>query len=215
MECGNKPLFSSAHKAYSFCVGAACHILFLVGVGLMGWMLYDGLLHPLLPIGGLFGRTMDIVFLMQFPILHSFLLSSIGTKILARLHPQAVGRPLVSTSFALVASLQLVVTFLFWTPIGEIAYRAAGSIDLFLCGLFVASWLLLVKSLSDAGLGLQTGFLGWSSVVQGKEPRYKSFPTSGLFHVCRQPIYLSFFLILLTAPTWSVDRGLFILCWGT
>ncbi|HRK36076.1 MAG TPA: isoprenylcysteine carboxylmethyltransferase family protein, partial [Candidatus Hydrogenedentes bacterium] len=61
------------------------------------------------------------------------------------------------------------------------------------------------KALTDAGLGLQTGFTGWSSVVQGKRPTYKTFPTRGLFRLCRHPVYLGFALVMWTAPEVTVD----------
>ena len=58
----------------------------------------------------------------------------------------------------------------------------------------------------DAGLGVQTGYLGWTSVFNGRKPEYGPMPTRGLFAVSRQPIYLSFALILVTVPVWTPDH---------
>ncbi len=75
-----------------------------------------------------------------------------------------------------------------------------------LCALYAASWLLLLKSIVDAGFPLQTGLLGWWAVARGRAPVYPPMPRRGLFRLCRQPIYLSFALTLWTVPTWTPDQ---------
>ena len=67
------------------------------------------------------------------------------------------------------------------------------------------SWALLSISSIQAGYKVQTGSLGWTSVYLGKPV----FPTCLLvvFSIIRQPIYLSFSLVLWTSP---VGLDLFI-----
>mgnify|MGYP003307792475 CR=1 FL=1 len=67
------------------------------------------------------------------------------------------------------------------------------------------SWALLSISSIQAGYKVQTGSLGWTSVYQGKEPIFPDMPTRGMFSIIRQPIYLSFSLVLWTSPQMSVD----------
>ena len=76
-----------------------------------------------------------------------------------------------------------------------------------------ASWLFLIRALHDAGMNLQTGSLGWWALLRGERPRYPALPTGGVFQACRQPIYLAFFLILWTAPTWTPDHLILALAW--
>jgi 2-polyprenyl-6-hydroxyphenyl methylase/3-demethylubiquinone-9 3-methyltransferase len=72
--------------------------------------------------------------------------------------------------------------------------------------LYTAGWLLLLKSMFDAGITLQTGALGWWAVYRNTRPAYPPMPTRGLFRVCRQPIYLSFAITLWTVPVWTPDQ---------
>ena len=72
--------------------------------------------------------------------------------------------------------------------------------------LYATAWLLLFKSIADAGLGLQLGTIGWRAVWKGVRPVYPPMPSSGLFRLCRQPIYLSFALTLWTVPVWTPDQ---------
>ena len=67
------------------------------------------------------------------------------------------------------------------------------------------SWALLSISSIQAGYKVQTGSLGWTSVYQGKTPIFPDMPTRGLFSIIRQPIYLSFSLVLWTSPSMSLD----------
>jgi len=71
-----------------------------------------------------------------------------------------------------------------------------------------------VRALHDAGLGLQTGWIGWRALLADRSPAWPPMPERGLFACCRQPIYLGFFLVLWTGPTWSLDRLALAGVWG-
>jgi protein-S-isoprenylcysteine O-methyltransferase Ste14 len=76
-----------------------------------------------------------------------------------------------------------------------------------------AAWLFLMKAMADAGLGAQTGWLGWSAVVRGRRPVHGGLPTRGTFRRVRQPIYVAFAAILWTGPVWTPDHVLIATGW--
>jgi 2-polyprenyl-6-hydroxyphenyl methylase/3-demethylubiquinone-9 3-methyltransferase len=104
------------------------------------------------------------------------------------------------------ASAQVFLLFAFWTPSGAIWWRAEGAVLWILSGLYTVAWLLLLKAIWDAGLALQTGFLGWWAVANDRAPIFPPMPTTGLFRIMRQPIYVAFTLTLWTVPTWTPDQ---------
>jgi protein-S-isoprenylcysteine O-methyltransferase Ste14 len=96
--------------------------------------------------------------------------------------------------------------FALWSPTGTIWWQARGVTLVGLSALYAAAWLLLAKSMVDAGLSLQTGSLGWTALLRGRKPVYPPMPTTGLFRLTRQPIYVAFALTLWTVPTWTPDQ---------
>ena len=44
------------------------------------------------------------------------------------------------------------------------------------------------------------------SLAQDKKPVFPDMPTTGLFRLIRQPIYVSFALTLWTVPVWTPDQ---------
>ncbi len=75
-----------------------------------------------------------------------------------------------------------------------------------ICSAYAASWLLLIKASFDAGAEVQSGALGWMSLLGRIRPRFPDMPTLGLFRVIRQPIYVAFALTLWTVPVWTPDQ---------
>lgn len=148
----------------------------------------------------------NAILLAQFPIMHSLLLTKRGRALLAHLAPVGTGTTLSSTTYVTVASLQVFALFALWSPSGTIWWQAHGAGFAALTVLYAASWLLLGKAMSDAGLGLQTGSLGWVALLRNRKPIYPKMPESGLFRLTRQPIYVAFALTLWTVPTWTPDQ---------
>ena len=144
--------------------------------------------------------------LVQFPLAHSLLLSGAGRQILGRLAPRRVGGRMSTTTYVIVASLQVFLLFAFWTPSGTVWWRAEGATLWALSCVYAAAWLLLLKAIWDAGLALQTGFLGWWAIFRDRAPVFPPMPTTGLFRFVRQPIYVAFALTLWTVPTWTPDQ---------
>lgn len=202
-------------KIIAFIFGIFTHLIFLLAIILMAKSLYEGLSSQPwkdLPLSPLLINTFLV---LQFPFLHSIFLSTWGRAFLSKLFPGVLGKYLVTTTYALFASLQILITFAFWVPSGEIIWAASGSTHLIMTCLYIFSWILLGKSMLDAGLSIQTGSLGWTSVVRGQSPSYpQDFPREGLFRICRQPIYLSFALILWSGPVVTLDKIVLGLVWG-
>lgn len=210
----NAPLpFTPLQRGAALAIGLAGHGLFAAAAAVMFVSLYHGLAWGGPRLTGGSALAANTALAAQFAIGHSLLLSDRGRRLLARLTPLGLGRDLATTVFAAAASLQLLLVFLLWSPSGVLWAAPEGSLRVLLGTLYAISWLMLAKSMHDAGLGVQLGFTGWHAVWRGGRPAYPAFPRGGLFRHTRQPIYLSFTLILWTAPDWTPDRMLLTLGW--
>ena len=134
----------------------------------------------------------------QFMAGHSLLLTRGGQRLLARLAPH--GRTLATTTYATIASAQLLALFVLWTPSGTVWWQAEGGALWALGALYLLAWGLLTKASVDAGAEVQSGLLGWWSLWRGRRPVFPPMPETGLFRLIRQPIYVSFALTLWLVP---------------
>ena len=185
-------------------LGAVCHLIFALAVGAMIATMFFGMQHSL-------GRAAwpvmaNAALIAQFPLAHSLLLSRKGQTVLAWIYPAPHGKTLISTTYAIIASAQLLALFALWTPSGIIWWQAEGAAYWALCTAYTASWLLLMKASFDAGVEVQSGALGWLSMLARIRPVYPQMPTRGLFAIIRQPIYVAFALTLWTVPVWTPDQ---------
>jgi len=193
-------------KAAAALYGIVCHGLFAAGVAMMIWQMYFGMSRSFGTLAPPWSFFANALLVAQFPLLHSLLLTGRGRSLLARLAPAAVGRDLVPTSYVIVAALQTLLLFALWSPSGIIWWQAEGAMRGVLGLLYLASWLTLAKAIWDAGLGLQTGAIGWLAVYGNRRPAYPPMPQTGLFRFSRQPIYFAFTLTLWTVPVWTPDQ---------
>lgn len=205
-------------KALALILGIICHVSFLISIFVMWRALLGGVDIGLGHLPAPFSIVEDAVLILSFPLLHSLLLTSGGRNWLAqrlpsRLFSASESRTLVTTLFAITASLNLLAVFLLWTPSGLVLFELTGK--WWWIGVFANSicWLLLVRALWDAGLSLQTGAIGWISVFRGIRPQFPPMPEQGVFKLCRQPIYLSFALILWIGPVMTLDKLALALIW--
>ncbi|MCI0589208.1 MAG: isoprenylcysteine carboxylmethyltransferase family protein [Planctomycetes bacterium] len=193
--------------------GLVTHALFLAAVGAMAWSLHEGMRPGLGTLRGAPAWIANAALALQFPLLHSILLTRRGRNALARAVPCGIGRDLAPTTFAGVAALQILATFALWSPVGPTLEDPRGPV-LWICrGAFAGSWLLLGKAMADAGLGLQTGYAGWTAVLRGRRFDLGPMPARGLFRTCRQPVYLAFALVLWTAPVRTLDGLMLAAVW--
>jgi methanethiol S-methyltransferase len=197
---------ATTRRVLALCYGVLCHGCFLLGVGTMMAAMFFGMTRSLGAVTAPWNWIANALLLAQLPAGHSLLLTKRGRRTLAALAPGGTGSTLAPTTYAIVASLQVFVLFAFWSPTGVIWWSAHGNALAGMTALYVTAWLLLGKSMADAGLDLQTGSLGWVALWRNRAPVYPKMPESGLFRFTRQPIYVSFTLTLWTVPTWTPDQ---------
>jgi methanethiol S-methyltransferase len=106
----------------------------------------------------------------------------------------------------MIASAQLLALFALWTPSGVVWWRAEGAMFWAVSAAYATSWLILLKASFDAGAEVQSGALGWMSLLARIRPVFPDMPTQGLFRLIRQPIYVAFALTLWTVPVWTPDQ---------
>lgn len=187
-------------------LGLLCHALFAAAVFAMIAAMYFGLSESLGRVPWPWAALANAILILQFPLVHSLLLTPRGGNLIARLIPGPHGGTLATTTYAIIASAQLLALFAFWTPSGIVWWRADGVLFWIIVAAYAGSWLLLMKASFDAGAELQSGALGWLSLLAQKRPVFPDMPTKGLFRVIRQPIYVAFALTLWTVPVWTPDQ---------
>jgi protein-S-isoprenylcysteine O-methyltransferase Ste14 len=186
--------------------GVLCHVLFAIGVSAMILAMFFGLSESFGAVRWPWAVLANAALIAQFPLAHSLLLTRPGGRLLARLIPGAYGETLTTTTYAIIASVQLLALFALWTPSGIIWWRAEGAAFWAITAAYALSWLLLLKACFDAGAEVQSGALGWMSVMARIRPIFPDMPTQGLFRLIRQPIYVAFALTLWTVPVWTPDQ---------
>ena len=195
-----------ARIGVAFLYGLICHLTFAAAVLAMIIAMFFGMSESLGRVPAPWAIIANIFLILQFPLTHSMLLSKRGGGVLAKLAPRTFGPTLATTTYAIIASVQLLALFAFWTPSGIIWWQAEGTAFAIICGLYAASWLLLIWACYDAGAEVQSGALGWMSLAQNIKPVFPDMPIKGLFSVIRQPIYVSFALTTWTVPVWTPDQ---------
>jgi protein-S-isoprenylcysteine O-methyltransferase Ste14 len=201
-----RPPSGAGRVALAWAMGTACHGIFAMAVLAMIAAMFFGMSESLGRVPWPWAALANAVLLVQFPLVHSALLSRRGTALLGRLVPGPHGKTLSTTSYAIIASLQLLALFALWTPSGIVWWRAEGGVFWAVCAAYAGAWLVLIKASWDAGAEVQSGALGWMSLAANRAPRFPPMPERGLFSVIRQPIYLAFALTLWTVPVWTPDQ---------
>lgn len=187
-------------------IGVLCHLVFALGVLAMVLAMFFGMSKSLGSVPWPWAVIVNALLILQFPMAHSWLLTGRGGRLLMRLFPGEHGSTLSTTTYAIIASVQLLLLFAFWTPSGIVWWQAQGWLLLLLSSMYAASWILLAKASFDAGIEVQSGALGWLSMLADKKPVFPDMPTLGLFQFIRHPIYAAFVLTLWTVPTWTPDQ---------
>jgi protein-S-isoprenylcysteine O-methyltransferase Ste14 len=198
--------FSRA-KLLALISGIICQLSFFGAVTVMAIGLHGEMRGIPTPSSIGYGAIWNVLILLLFPILHSLLLSSKGRTIVASLLPGEIGRHLATTTFVTIASLQLIALFLFWSHLGGSEWRPHPTLIPLWEACYGGAWALLAVAMVQAGLGIQMGLLGWTSVLRGAAPRYPSFPTKGLYTICRHPVYFAMALVSCTGPVWNIDHA--------
>ena len=195
----------TGNKLLAIFYGLMCHGIFLVAGVVMFFTILTGFQFSVGPTEGYSAVAINFLLLVQFPAGHSFFLSNRGMKVLEIFAPKSYAKTLRTTVYATIASIQLILLFTFWNFSGVFIWQIETPASITMIILNLLSWALLSISSIQAGYKVQTGSLGWTSVYQGKKPVFPDMPTRGLFSIIRQPIYLSFSLVLWTSPQMTLD----------
>ena len=206
MRAALNPAPGAGRIAFALTLGLICHTVFTAAVLAMITAMFFGLSESYGRVPWPWALIANAALILQFPLGHSLLLTGSGGRWLARLIPGPHGAILATTTYAIIASFQLLALFLLWTPSGIVWWRAEGTAFWGLCAAYAASWLLLIKASYDAGAEVQSGALGWMSLLAQIRPVFPDMPTRGLFRVIRQPIYVAFAFTLWTVPVWTPDQ---------
>ena len=206
VSAASRPPPGAGRIALALGMGLLCHTLFAAAVLAMMVAMFSGLSGSLGTASGLWAVGANAALILQFPLVHSLLLTRRGGQWLTRLIPGPHGATLATTSYAIIASVQLLALFALWTPSGSVWWRAEGAAFWAISALYAASWLLLIKASFDAGTEVQSGALGWLSLVARIRPIFPDMPTQGLFRLIRQPIYVAFAMTLWTVTVWTPDQ---------
>ena len=190
----------------SFRKVAEFHALFAVGVLSMIVAMFFGLSQSFGTVPWPWAILANAALIVQFPIAHSILLTKKGNGILQQLIPGPHGATLATTTYAIIASAQLLALFTLWTPSGIIWWQAEDWMFWMISVVYAVAWLILSKASFDAGAEVQSGALGWMSLMARIRPVFPDMPTQGLFRLIRQPIYVAFALTLWLVPVWTPDQ---------
>ncbi|MEX0450842.1 hypothetical protein V6X62_03300 [Spiribacter sp. 218] len=206
LKAALRPPRGGRRIAAALLLGALTHTLFAAGVLAMMLAMFFGMSQSFGRLPSPAAWIANALLILQFPLAHSLLLTPRGGRWLARIVPGPYGGTLTTTTYALIASIQLLMLFTLWTPSGIIWWQAQGVALWIITAAYASAWLLLTKASFDAGVEVQSGALGWMSMVARIKPRFPDMPTLGLFRVIRQPIYVAFALTLWTVPVWTPDQ---------
>jgi methanethiol S-methyltransferase len=206
VRAAQHPPAGAGRIALALALGLVCHLTFAAAVLAMIVAMFFGLSQSFGTVPWPLAIGANIALIVQFPLAHSFFLTGRGGRMLARMIPGPHGATLATTTYAIIASAQLLALFTLWTPSGIIWWQAEGAAFWGITAAYAASWLLLIKASFDAGAEVQSGALGWMSLLARIRPVFPAMPTRGLFTVIRQPIYVAFALTLWTVPVWTPDQ---------
>lgn len=206
IKAASRPPAGAGRIVSALVMGLLCHSVFAVAVLAMMWAMFFGLSESFGTVPWPWALVVNGLLVLQFPVVHSLLLTGRGMALTARLVPGPHGGTLATTTYAIIASVQLAMLFLLWTPSGIVWYRADGWAFWAISAAYAASWAILMKASFDAGAEVQSGALGWMSMLGKIRPVFPDMPTQGLFRVIRQPIYVAFALTLWTVPVWTPDQ---------
>ncbi len=177
-------------------LGLICHTLFAVAVLAMIVAMFFGLCESFAVLPWPWAALANMALIAQFPRGHSLLPTGPGERFLSRLIPGPHGATLATTTYAIIASAQLLALFALWTSSAIVWWRAEGKVFWAITSAYAASWLLLIKASLVARAEVQSGALGWLSLMARIRPVFPDMPMQGPFRLIRQPIYVAFALTL-------------------
>lgn len=167
-----RPPPGAGRIALALLMGLLCHVAFAAAVMAMVLGMFLGMSAGFGRMPWPWAALVNAALVVQFPLVHSLLLTGAGGRWLARLVPGPYGSALATTSYALIASVQLLAVFILWTPSGIVWWRAEGAVFWAVCAAYAGAWLMLLKASLDAGAEVQSGAPGWMALMARARPRF-------------------------------------------
>jgi protein-S-isoprenylcysteine O-methyltransferase Ste14 len=152
---------------------------------------------------------LDLLLAGHFGVFHSLLLWRRTREVLERFIPSA----LYGCFFCLATCASLLLIIFAWQPSGITLLRLDGTAGVVVGLLYLGGWGLLLFTLSQGGLGYQTGWVPYWAYVRGLKPPARRFEPRGLYQVLRHPVYLSLLVIVWMMPELTADRLLLNVVW--
>jgi methanethiol S-methyltransferase len=188
--------------------GAFTHALFAVTVFFLFPFLRGSSAEEMSP--GVAGWWwVDLLLAGHFGVFHSLLLWRRTRDALERFIPS----PLYGCFFCLATCASLLLIIFTWQPSGLTLLRLDGTAGAVVGLLYLGGWGLLFYSLSQGGLGYQTGWVPYWAYVRGVKPPPRRFEPKGLYQILRHPVYLSLLVIVWMTPELTADRLLLNVVW--
>ena len=104
--------------------GCVCLFIFLLAALSMMSAMFFGMSKSLGGVPPPWKIAPKLALILQCPLAHSIFLTKPGRTILAKPAPSGYGATMATTTSAIIASIQLLALFVFWTPSGAIWWQA-------------------------------------------------------------------------------------------
>lgn len=193
-----------ARRAAGISVGLGVHAFFAVTV----YYLY-GFLEGTPPRAGNACLLVDAGLALQFAVIHSLLLWRGVRDRLERFIPSAF----YGLFFCFATCATLLVAISNWQVGTWSVWQLTGSPRVVMQAAFIATWFVLLYSLSLNGFGYQTGFTPWWHWVRRLPLPRREFNPRGAYLLLRHPVYLSFMGLLWFTPDMTIDRAVLTGLW--
>ncbi len=158
------------------------------------------------PDGALWNALFDVALFSTFALHHSLFARSPAKRWIATLVPAHAERSV----YVWVASALLVAVCLLWQSLPGVAYQAQGLVRVPLYGLQALGVILAIRG---AGV-IDPLELAGIRPLRGRpcplaRPSRDTLKVVGPFRIVRHPIYLGWMLMVVAAPTMTVNRAVF------
>jgi protein-S-isoprenylcysteine O-methyltransferase Ste14 len=187
----------SVTRVAGICFGVGTQILFLyTAYGLLNFLRFGTTQH----IQG--WAAVDIALAVTFAIPHSILLlPPVQKRLKAWLAPGLMGCVHCATT-----CFTLLIPFRLWGGSDQALRILNGWSEQLVLALFYASWLAMICSLFQTGMGYQTGLTQWWYRWRKEQPPARPFITSGMFRWMRHPVSTSFLGLIWFTPQMTVEH---------
>jgi protein-S-isoprenylcysteine O-methyltransferase Ste14 len=184
--------------------GIITHAVFAVTVWRLFWFLADT------AAGGQRGSLwLNVLWAVGFVVPHSALLLPAVRNRLEAFVPS----PHYGCFFCLTTCLALLVLITQWRASDLLLWRITGAPASCIHAAFLASWGMLIYSLSLTGLGYQTGWTPWWHWLRRRPLPRRRFEPRGVYLWIRHPVYLSFLGLIWFTPIMTLDHAVLTGLW--